>query len=250
MSLGDKYLRSNQDQLGEIRELLQEQRRDPSDEENPAQALPQLPPHISLGDVGTYGPRFAPPNVNNWPFYQISGTYQDASEDPLERNDEMDNVLRYYRIIFNDFDVVANPFNYLNQFLEQVQGRLGEAAQRIETERDLLFEKDQEIYQIRGFRVLSSSITAEIGNLLSHPEIEKARPSALTRRYALKAILSRLPMRSLWGDTIAYSLLLDQDLKGSNYVDKRRYDTNLNTYNSLHRQLIKQSSEYLKTVRY
>lgn len=245
----ERYMRSNQQQLDLIRRLL-EQRAAPGPDAADGLVLEtaSLPDYISEGDSAGYGARFAPLSLDAWPYYTVSENVGTYGEEPYQKNAALTHLLSYYRTVFGEFDIVADPFNKVNLFLEQVQGRLGEAVDRIETERDLLFTRDGKVYHVQGFRVLSRSVVAELGNLLSDPKIKEARGDR-PARIALRVILENTPLRTLWADTIAYCLLLDQDLKGTNYVDKRRYDTNLNTYNALHRQLVADTQRFLSSGR-
>lgn len=252
----ERYMRSNQQQLDLIRRLLEQRSAPGPDAAGAAGAggaagaagleTASLPDYISEGDVAGYGARFAPLSLDAWPYYMVDENIGTRGIDPYTANGALQRLLSYYRTVFGEFNIVADPFNEVNLFLEQVQGRLGEAVDRIETERDLLFTRDGTVYQVQGFRVLSRSVVAELGNLISNPDLKKARNHIHTRS-ALRAIFEDTPLRTLWADTIAYCLLLDQDLKGTNYVDKRRYDTNLNTYNDLHRQLVLQTRPFLES---
>lgn len=42
--------------------------------------------------------------------------------------------------------------------------------------------------------------------------------------------IEQTSLRCLWADTCAYLMQLDRDTKGSRYVDKRRFETNMNNY--------------------
>lgn len=268
-------VRSNQQQLSDIRELLSKNleatkslraaprgdtasgatdQGNSSSTDQPPLLFPaeKLPEHIAEGNTDSYGPRFAPLSLDTWPFYFVKDEVADQSSGAYDFNSSLGKLLAHYNNTLALFDVVADPFNKNNRFLEHIQGRLAEAVDRVETERDMLFTYKGSVYMIRGFRVFSRSIVAEVGNLLAHPNLKKAmnpsRDAVLVKRDAFKKILQDHELLTLWGDTIAYCLLLDLDLKGTNYVDKRRYETNLNTYNALHRKLILKTEHFLAQV--
>ena len=260
----EEYVRSNQEQLNAVLLLLERRAADGELGEPP-----KYPSHIHEADVDPESPQFAPLRVEAWPRFVVQRDRERPAQDGASQflaypNEPLKDIVDFYDGTAQ-IDVVCPPAShYLSGFLDQVHGRLGEAARRTETARDLLFMHDAKILRVDGYRVLSHAIVAEICNLLDHPVVVAAwravRPQGASgrdlcgsKREVLKYLLedpTRQPtypgLSALWANTISYALLLDQDLKGTNYVDKRRYETNLNTYNALNKELVRKSAEAIR----
>ena len=256
-----EYVKSNQDQLTLIRDTLDRHGgggdrgaagEAAAGEEDVLLLNGGLPDHIVEGDLEGYGPRFAPLSLAEWPYYHFDAEELDQVRDKpfIKESWPLQKIVSFYNEKFAPAKhFVANPVNNANKFLEHLQGRLGEAEGTIETERDFLFTKNQTIFKVLGYRVFSRSVITEITNMLSHKEF--TLPNGVSDYLLLweKTVLENDQIRALWADTVAYALLLNMDLKSTNYVDKRRYETNLNTYNALYADLVRQTaSAHKKTL--
>lgn len=219
--------------------------------------LPYLIKKLEPGEVEALR-YFGLPRVADWPKleypFDVPDTLKNSTsfENQKKPNAALEHILETYK---QDLGVlaIAKQGGDLDKFLDHFMGRLGPVSRVDEIPLAFVYKKEE--YLIQGYRVLPKFLISMIMCIFEEsPRLlqkvdERANVKDNPRKdredVFLKDIIKLKHLRCLWADTCAYQLQLDRDTKGGRYVDKRRFDTNMNSYRAALKATI---SETLKKL--
>ena len=142
----------------------------------------------------------------------------------------------------------------MDRFLQHFIGRLGPTNQVHDMPMGFVYKKER--FFVQGYRVLHKFLIGIINCILLEGNLpekiallkDKNRTEYGDAERVFLQIIKKRDLRCLWADTCAYQVQLDRDTKGGRYVDKRRFDTNMNSYRAALKTTLKETECYLQQL--